>query len=108
MRIMLDHGKEQCKDMINNIRCAADKCGVLVPIILEQRSKFIDHIMLLIDKKRILAKVFNSPITAHKGTEVVIYTHEQVEFAQKELNALTINANSFTELNIKEGFSYLY
>ena len=41
MRKMLDHGKDECVAMVNNIRAASDKCGVLVPIIFEQRSTHI-------------------------------------------------------------------
>ncbi len=38
IRIFLDHGKELCRTMVQNVRKAADRCSQLIPIILEQRS----------------------------------------------------------------------
>ncbi len=106
MRIMLDHGKEQCVAMVGNIRAAAEKCGVLVPIILEQRS--IGFIRTFLDKKRIMARVFNGPIHAVKGTEVVIYTKDHEDQAAKEPNAISLNATSFSELKTKEKWIVLF
>jgi len=37
---MLDHGIEDASNMVKNIREVSEKCGVLIPIILEQRSIF--------------------------------------------------------------------
>jgi len=56
------------------------------------------------DKKRILARVFNSPIIANKSSPIAIYSQTCIENSQKEQNSCCINANSFTELKIKPGY----
>ena len=101
MRIMLDHGKDCCKSMVKNIREAAEKCHVLIPIISEQRGIILIY---YIDRKRILSNVINGPLDFQKDEIMIIYSENYKEEIEKNPKAISISIPSFNTLNIKEKY----
>lgn len=82
---------------MKNVREAAEKCKLLIPIISEQRGNL--KIIQSKDRKRMLAKVNKGTLKFLQNEQITIYTKNSLK--EKDGKSIAINVPSFVDMNIK-------